>query len=210
MRIPELLFVYALLGLAVSMALHHRTGERPWLALPLWPLWLPSLLGDATERYDTAPAPVAATPAPRHPAVARLDDVLSAWAPELAPGVAALQAGLDDLATRLHALDAEVARPEHDLPSLRAAAATEGPDREVHRRHLANVEALVALRDRLRDEHATALAHVGELASRVQLARFQGDSVEGVGHQLATLVAAIEGTREVQRLEAPGPRRLRA
>ena len=128
-----------------------------------------------------------------------------AWAPELADTVAALQRGLDDLDARLTALQAEVARPEHDLPTLRRAATRDGPDQPVHQRRLRNVEALVALRDRLHDELATSLAHIEELSTRVQLARFQGGTVEGVGRQLAELVAAIDGTREVQQITASSP-----
>jgi len=203
MRVPELMFLYLLLGVGVAVASYRHHGEvRVWTTL-LWPLWLPSLLADPAARYDTAPA--ASTTSARHPAVARLEEVLMAWAPELADTVTALQRGLDDLEARLTALQAEVARPEHDLPSLRQAATREGPDQPVHQRRLRNVEALVALRDRLRDELATSLPHIEELSTRVQLARFRGGTVEGVGRQLAELVAAIDGTREVQQISASSP-----
>lgn len=183
MRLPEVLFFYLCIGLAVAL---RAPGPRRWVVVPLWPLFLPGLLVPDDARFETAPAILPSTPIAA--TFARLHEAIALWDPAPAVPLGATEAALVALARRRDALSLLLARPENALDTAI------GDAHQARRRHLV---AMTELRDRLGGELDAALARMDELATRIQLAHFSGRGLDDVARQLADLVAAVDGMQAV-------------
>lgn len=179
MRLPEVMFFYLCVGLAVALRVG---GKRRWLAVPLWPLFLPAVLAPADARFDTVPTALPSTPIAA--TFRRLHEALALWDPAPAVPLEATERALLALHRRREALSALLARPEN---------AVDGAQGDVHRTRRQHLVALAALRDQLDGELDAALARMDELSTRIQLAHFGGRSLDDVGRQLADLVAVVDG-----------------
>ncbi len=200
MRPIELLVIYLLIGGGVTAAMARADLPGKGLALLLWPLFLPTLLGSA------GPEPALRTSDPRIAAAARellaaLRDgpALPAPAPDPSATVAGVARGLEAIASRLSEIDAVLARPEHDPRDVGGGGATAS----VQAAREENLARLRALRDASAARLEGGLARMEELATRVHLARFTGDPGDAVARQLAQLAAAVDCAGEVSGLAEP-------
>lgn len=221
MSLRDLLFLYAVLGIACAVAIYRSSTEsRPRaamaaaLALPLWPLWAPIALTSSRSR----PASSWATDADSRSRGARSPVSQAATRVEsaLREGVEACAGtSLESLLPRDAAarIAAEVKRASERHAELTAVLGREGFDlaaaegrvvalekagssaRSIAtaRLHLENVKRLAALRDR----DARALEELADLVqalrTQLTLARFAGSSVEGVGGIVSEVWARVEG-----------------
>lgn len=213
MSLRDLLIIYAIIGLACSVAIFQGSPQKNTssalsaaLALPLWPIWAPIVLSTA-QRNTAALSQTAALGT-----AAALSRVQSA-----------LREGMDASAgTSFEALlpksaaariENEVARAACRHNELCAILKREGfsescaqervRDLEqsgaspraisTARLHLENVRRLMAMRER----DARALEELADLvqALRTQLvlARYAGSTVEGVGGIVSEVWARVEG-----------------
>lgn len=168
---------YVLIGGCVAAAMVRGHVPGALVAVPLWPLFLPTLL-----------APMAGSTPPRSSdpridtAVDALASALRAWdaaPPGLEGSVDASRRGLQALADRVRELERIL--PPGDRP--------------------ARLDPLVALRDAARSDLERGLTGVADLTARVHVARFTPtDRGELVAEQLSALAAALDGAAEVRRL----------
>jgi hypothetical protein len=186
MRLAEVLFFYACMGVAVALQIRAGSRVLPFL---LWPLFLPSLLSPAEERFETAPraAPTSAIAA----VFQRLNEALALWEHHLPVPMHGTERALIELDRRRTALASLLARPEN-----RVEPGAEPPHAAAAQRHR-NLVALVQLHDQLSQEIDGALARMDELATRIQLAHFSGRPMDDVARQLADLNRAVEGIQSV-------------
>jgi hypothetical protein len=220
MGIEDLLVLYAIAGLASAYAVWRAWPRRgaaalgaAAIAVPFWPLWAPIVL----TRAPPARRPTAGATAPD--ATVRIDAALDeALAAAAGSPLGALLSA--DAARRIRAQVAAAAARHAELDHLlrghgfdpEAAARriaelerTGGSPRAITtaRTHLANVERLVALRDR--DLHALAELEdaIAALRTQIVLARYAGSSLEGVGAIVADVWARVEGLGAVIEAEPP-------
>jgi hypothetical protein len=221
MSLRDLLFLYAVSGLACAVAIYRSAeGSRSRalgaaaLAVPLWPLWAPIALtsarkpsgpwasGDSRDPRDRARSSAGAAAlrveaALREGVEACAGTSLEALLPsEAAARIASeVRRAADRHAELTEVLGRDgfdVAAAQDRVASLEREGAS-GRALATARLHLENVKRLAALRDR--DERA-----LGELADLVQalrtqlvLARFAGSSVEGAGGIVSEVWARVEG-----------------
>jgi len=185
MRLEEVLFLYLCIGLVVSLAVPW--SRRP-VVVPLWPLYLPSLLARSDARFDTVEPPADQAPGEIARALGHLREALALWDAAPALPLEATERALTELQRRRLALAALLARPENA-----PGEASDGSEARARRRE--NLLAMGALHDRLATELGEALARVEELATRIQLAHFGGGPMEDVARQLADLVQAVDHVR---------------
>lgn len=178
MRPLELLVFYVLIGGCVAAAMVRGHVPGALVAVPLWPLFLPTLLAS-----PAAPEVPPRSSDPRiDTTVDALGAALRAWdaaPPGLQGSVDASRRGLQALADRVRELERIL--PPGDRP--------------------ARLDPLVALRDAARADLERGLTGVADLTARVHVARFTPtDRGELVAEQLAALAAALDGAAEVRRL----------
>lgn len=207
MRPLELLVVYLLLGVAVAGAMARGGHPGAAYALPLWPLFLPGLLVRVAPPAPSAEGAGRGSEVDRiEAAVEGLRGALLAW--ETAPvglnmeaPLAAVRRGLRALELRYVLLQRALSEPRNDRNRLQKTweAAPEAA-RGLFAVQLHSLDQLEALREEARLELERGLAAVGELATRVELARFSGGASTDVAEQLTLLAAAVDGVSEVRRL----------
>lgn len=207
MRPVELLVIYLLVGLGVCVA-WGRTGRSGAAAvLPLWPLFVPTLLAAAAPVSATPQRPMPGSWGPRiEAAVSELERALAAWGSlpdptQFEASIRSARRGLEALALRHAQLSEVLATPENDAERL-ARSLGESPQaaRPLVEARLANVQRLESLRGESADQLERALAGLADLTTRVHLARFTGDAAQELSAQLARLAAAVDGASEVARL----------
>ena len=222
----DLLVLYGLVGVACAVAILRRERERRektpravWsaaIAIPLWPLWAPFVLGapPAHGRATGRPRGASRPRAPRGAqeesgALARiehaLDEALDAvagtpmsdvFSREVAERISSEVARLADRMAELTALSArrglEVDVSAARLHELEARGA---PERAVATARLQH-ESLARL-EKLRAADAEALEELADLleALRAQLllARYAGSSADGAGAIVTEVWARLEG-----------------
>ncbi|MCB9791264.1 MAG: hypothetical protein H6741_00920 [Alphaproteobacteria bacterium] len=208
MRPIELLILYALLGACVAVAWQRSGRSGAITVLPLWPLFVPTLVAAAAPVAPSSPAPLARGPWGRRiqEAVASLERALVQWQalPDAAHFEASLrsaQRGLCALAERHGQLSEVLETPENDSKRLCVELESCAPAaRPLLEARLANVQRLEALRDEAAEELERALAGLSDLSTKVHLARFTGDAAQELTAQLARLAAAVDGASEVARI----------
>jgi hypothetical protein len=213
MRPLELCVLYLLIGGAIGLAMARGRHSGALLAVPLWPLFLPGLLVRVSPPSTSFEASAAAPCADRiEEAVEGLRGALLAW--EAAPAgldveapLRAVRRGLGALDQRHAELSRALAQPRNDRDQImRTWEAAPQPARDLLTVQLRSLDQLLALREGARLELERGLAAVGELAARVEIARFTGVAASDVAAQLSLLAAAVDGAAEVRRLAPPRPR----
>jgi len=177
------LLLYALIGLAVGVALAIRDPRRAvfWLTLGVlfWPLFLPLLFSPR----KAAPKPPRKDIDGLRDELARLDPPL----PELAAAVDAadrIREGADELARLLETQAASLAADE---PALSKSERT----REVLEARKADLERLRAVRDEQEERHLRVTAQVREAVTKAHLARFSDPARDELRKHLARLADEV-------------------
>lgn len=194
MRPVEILLMYLVMGLATAAGYRQLRGTAPAAVVLVWPLYLPSLLTAPGERFDTAPRDPASLSA-----IARLRSALELLEGRAQPSLEGIEQGLAALQARRRSLRDVLAQPENDVAALRRLTVT-GAAADAHAQRMDNLQRLVRLEQDVGEQHDAVVARVEELATRVQLAHYQGATVAGLDGQLGDLLAAVDGACEVQSL----------
>lgn len=215
MRLVDLLALYAVVGVACSVAvyLRQRPSRSAWVSalvtVPLWPVWAPMVLTSPSEELRTRLRGRGDTARRIEAALAEAMEAargsrLSALLPEAA--VESIVRAVEASDRRHGELTRLLARPGFDRSSASSRVeALSGSGRAralaTARLHLANVERLHELRERDERSLADLVELVEALRTQLVLARFAGSTVEGVGDIVSELWARVEGLGEA--LEEP-------
>ena len=202
MRLPELLVLYLLIGVACAAARIARAGagrrqslvDAAWL-LPLWPLHLPMLLAARAE-------PPPDQPTPGDPFLDALAGAAGTPLAELLPDAQTAQALAARLRTadaRIHEIDRLLDEPAFSLAAADAREAeleARGDERgtAVARSRADNIRRLQALRDRCTAELEEVGDLVAQLRVQAEVVRLSGD-IEGQAARdlVFELVCRVEG-----------------
>lgn len=205
MRPLELLVIYLLMGLCTGVAQHRSGRAGAVYAVPLWPLFLPSLLASRPAEAGEERAIPEGWRGRIEASAELLRRALLSWEalPDAAGCLGATEAvvgRLGELAHRLADLDQVLASPDHAPAALEGTGGADAGTRALILARQQNVEKLRNLREQTATNLEHALAAMADLATRVHLARFQGDAAEEIATELTRLAAAVDGGGEVEQI----------
>jgi len=188
MRWPELLVVYALIGVVVTVAAWRLGRPGAWLGIALWPLVLPGLLS-----RPVAGPPSVSPDARIHRAVQGLREALDGWeeVPEGLPSLSDIEVHLARLAQRVGRIAAALASVDATAQEPVSEAV-----RPLVQARLSHVARLRELQIQGRSDLEHALAALAEIAARVQLSRWTGDETGSVARDLVRLARMVDAATE--------------
>ena len=219
MGFAETGLLYALIGIAVGLALALRARQRRVLlflvGLFFWPVFAPFLLSPGKPpRQPPLPAQDARVQAAQDrilKALARLDGLAEeVVAPEMAR-VRGLAGAMGAMSRRIAEMDELLAGPELSEPAARAAlqdlAARGVPEKDQRqesvRARLHNIERLRAMRDRTREDLERILYKLEEMSTQLHLLKFAGRPENEVVRAIKEIAESVEGITEGLLAEEP-------